>query len=126
MDDSEDDGDARPVTRKYKDLHKVRQARRGVYRARREESEARWRQIWTINGFLDPWLSGILGKVFGWWGFRRFMKETPWMIMLGQVFLMAWIGTTCLEPVDRLLGGQRFYATIGTFSLGGWGYCASG
>jgi hypothetical protein len=123
-------GDELSDTERYADhdegLYDEQDKRRGEYQIKREGRESRWRKIWTINGFIDPWLSRILGKIFGWRVFRRFMKETPWMIMLAQVVLMVWIGTTCLEPVDSMSCGVRYYATIGDYSLGGWGYCVSG
>ena len=99
--------------------------RRTAKRQSRKAAAGSWKRIWSINGFLDPWVTGVLGKTFGWWVFRRFMKETPWMIMLVQVIMMAYIGTTCLEPIDGLLG-PRFHASIGDANLGGWGYCTSG
>jgi hypothetical protein len=98
----------------------------------RTERMTSWRRIWTINHFLTPTLTGWIRFFFHSRILRWLGRQTPWMLVLLDVFFATLVGMTGSGWIKMVLPGiaeveeLEWYAGRDGEKLGGWGYCESG
>lgn len=129
-------GSPQPKSRSQRNSIKTRDNRlgshqKGILKSRKTLMEA-WHQIWSINGFLNPWLSDYI-KVFFHSNFPRGLgRATPWLLIVFDLLFAALVGMTgsgwtkIVWEGNDVIEQLEWYSTSEGNKLGGWGYCSEG
>lgn len=81
-----------------------------------------WTKIWTINGFL-PWIwNGVMWAFSARW-IRFLGRESPWILMLAEIVMLLYIGTSGMDALESLVG-YRWFAILDGVRMSGWAFCS--
>lgn len=104
--------------------------KRTTIKSSRTQSMSTFKSIWSINGFLHPWLYTHSRLLFNSRIIRWFGRQSPFILVFVELILMAIIGLsgikfTFLDRWEEYLEEWRWYTLWKGYKLGAWGYCDS-